>query len=83
MVEASILDDYRGVEQAARALAERSDLMAALDRPDADDAVRLWAQRTRRLGGDIVAEVYDSRASSSTAIGDRGSLSACRTQMSR
>ncbi len=71
-VEASIQDDYRGVEQAARTLAERSDLVAALDRPDADDAVRIWAQRTRRLGGDVVAEIYNARGQLVDRVGDPG-----------
>jgi PAS domain S-box-containing protein len=71
-VEAAILDDYRGVEQAARTLAERPDLVTALDRPDSDDAVRVWAQRTRRLGGDIVAEIYDVRGQLIDRVGDPG-----------
>ncbi|MGE5712918.1 MAG: HAMP domain-containing protein, partial [Betaproteobacteria bacterium] len=71
-VEASILDDYRGVERAARMLAERSDLVAALSRADADDSVRVWAQRTRHLGGDIVAEIYDARGQLIDRVGDPG-----------
>ena len=54
------------------ALAERSDLVAALNSADADDAVRMWAQRTRRLGGDIVAEIYDARGQLIDRVGDPG-----------
>ena len=71
-VEATILDDYRGVEQAARRLAERSDLVAALNGAEADDAVRMWAQRTRHLGGEIVAEIYDARGQLIDRVGDPG-----------
>jgi PAS domain S-box-containing protein len=58
LIEASVISDFRGVEQAARALAERSDLVAALVRSDAEEAVRSWAQRSRRAGGDAVVEIY-------------------------
>ena len=71
-VEASIVDDYRGVEQAARALAGRTDLIAALDRSDADDAVRMWAQRARQLASPFVGEIYNSRGELVDRIGDLG-----------
>ena len=58
LIEASISGDFRGAEQAARSLAERPDLVAALLRPDAEEAVRSWAQRSRRAGGDAVVEIF-------------------------
>ena len=70
MVEASIASDYRAVEQTARAIAERSDLMAAMTRVDAEEAVRQWAQRSRRLGGDSAIEIFGQRGDLIERIGD-------------
>ncbi|HUL67316.1 MAG TPA: PAS domain S-box protein, partial [Burkholderiaceae bacterium] len=60
LVRANIIGDYRALEQSTRMLAERPDLVAALQSPEGDDAVRSWAQRWRRLGGDVAVEIYGS-----------------------
>ncbi len=70
LIEASIVSDFRDAEQAARALAERPDLVAALVRPDADEAVRSWAQRSRRTGGDAVVEIYGSSGQMLERVGN-------------
>ena len=60
MVRAAILADYRNLELSTRMLAERPDLVAALHSPEGDDAVRSWAQRSRRFGGDAAVEIYNA-----------------------
>ena len=62
MVRAAILADYRNLELSTRMLAERPDLVAALQSPDGEDAVRSWAQRSRRLGGDAAVEILQRAA---------------------
>jgi PAS domain S-box-containing protein len=47
LVEASLVSDFRTLEQAARGMAERTDLIAAMSRSDADDAVRAWMRPLR------------------------------------
>jgi PAS domain S-box-containing protein len=70
MVEASIAGEYRVVEQTARAMAARSDLITAMTRIDAEEAVRQWAQRSRRLGGDSAIEIYSFQGEMVERIGD-------------
>ena len=60
MVRAAILADYRNLELSTRMLAERPDLVAVLQSPEGDDAVRSWAQRSRRFGGDAAVEIYNA-----------------------
>jgi len=70
MVETSIAADHRAAAQLARVLAERADLIVALRAADPDDAVRQWAQRAQRLGGDATIEVYSARAQLLERFGD-------------
>ncbi|MEP6608624.1 MAG: response regulator [Burkholderiaceae bacterium] len=62
LVESTILADYSAVERSARALAERSDLVAALSlKVDAARALRDWAQREGKGAGAGLIEVHDRR----------------------
>jgi len=70
MVETSIAADHRAAEQLARVLAERTDLVVALRAADPEEAVRQWAQRVHRLGGDAAIEIYSARAQLLDRFGD-------------
>jgi PAS domain S-box-containing protein len=69
LVNVTIGNDYRGIEQAVRTMAERPDLIAALQ-DGGDEAVRTWAQRSRRLGSDVAIEVYNARGQLVERVGD-------------
>ncbi|HSQ10536.1 MAG TPA: PAS domain S-box protein, partial [Burkholderiaceae bacterium] len=51
-------------------MAARSDLITAMTRIDAEEAVRQWAQRSRRLGGDSAIEIYSFQGELVERIGD-------------
>jgi PAS domain S-box-containing protein len=70
LVALGIAGDYRALEQSVRALAERPDLIAALDSEEGDDAVRAWAQRSRRLGGEAAYGIYDVQGALIERVGD-------------
>ncbi|HQR72461.1 MAG TPA: response regulator [Burkholderiaceae bacterium] len=59
LVNATISNDYRALEDATRRLAERPDLVAALQRVDVDEAVRAWAQRLHWSDDDAEYAIYD------------------------
>ena len=61
LVNATIASDYSALEDSARRMAERPELVAALQRADADEAVRAWAQRSRHSGEEVAFEVHDAR----------------------
>jgi PAS domain S-box-containing protein len=70
LVALAIAGDYRAIEQSVRALSERPDLIAALASEDGDDAVRAWAQRSRRVSGDAAYAVYNAQGVLVERIGD-------------
>ena len=69
LVKAAITNDYLGIEQNARTLAERPSLVVALSAAS-DDAVRRWAQQSRRLGGDAAVEIYNAAGHLIERVGD-------------
>jgi PAS domain S-box-containing protein len=73
LLEASLEGNFRAVEQTARALSERPDLTAVLLRADADDALRQWAQRSRRVSGSVAVEFYNAAGVLIERVGDPGS----------
>ena len=73
LVESTILADYAAVERGALAMAERSDLVAALSRKtDAARAVREWAQKEGRNAGVGLIEVHDARGTLIERTGEAG-----------
>jgi PAS domain S-box-containing protein len=70
LVSATIFNDQRAIEEAARRMAERTDLVTALLQSESDDAVRLWAQHSRRLGGDVAYELYGAKGQLIERFGD-------------
>jgi len=73
LVESTILSDYSAVERSARALAERSDLIAALSRKtDAARAVREWAQKEGKSARGGLIEVRDARGGLIERTGEAG-----------
>ncbi len=73
LVESTILADYATVERSARALAERSDLLAALgQKNDAARAVREWAQKEGRNAGVGLIEVHDAAGKLIERTGEGG-----------
>jgi len=73
LVESTILADYASVERGARALAERSDLAAALSQKgNAASAVHEWAQMEGRHARVGLIEVHDARARLIQRTGEGG-----------
>ncbi|MBA2547916.1 MAG: GAF domain-containing protein, partial [Burkholderiaceae bacterium] len=73
LVESTILSDYAAVERSARALSERSDLIAALSRrTDAARAVREWAQKEGKSARGGLIEVRDGRGGLIERTGEAG-----------
>ncbi len=73
LVESMILADYEAVEVSARALAERSDLVAALgQKSDATRGVREWAQKEGRSAGVGLIEVHDASGKLIERTGEGG-----------
>lgn len=73
LVESTIVADYAAVERGARALAERTDLVAALSQKvDAARAVREWAQKEGRNAGLGLIEVHDQRGKLIERTGESG-----------
>jgi len=70
LVNETIANRVRELDEAARRLADRPDLVAALQQAQPDDPVRVWARHQRRLDGDAVVEVYDSTGRLIERIGD-------------
>ncbi|HKO68115.1 MAG TPA: response regulator [Burkholderiaceae bacterium] len=75
LVESTILAEYAAVERNAHALAERSDLGAALlQKADSARAVREWAQKEGRNAGVGLIEVHDVRGALIERTGESGIL---------
>ncbi|HVG04970.1 MAG TPA: response regulator [Burkholderiaceae bacterium] len=75
LVESAIVADYAAVERSALALAERSDLVAALSQKnDAARAVRDWAQKEGRHAVVGQIEVHDARGTLIERTGEAGIL---------
>jgi PAS domain S-box-containing protein len=73
VVESTIVADYAAVERSARALAERSDLVAALSQKvDSARAVREWAQKEGKNAGVGLIEVHDMRGTLIERTGEGG-----------
>ena len=73
VVESTIVADYAAVERSARALAERSDLVAALSQKvDSARAVREWAQKEGKNAGVGLIEVHDLRGTLIERTGEGG-----------
>src|SRR4030095_14961529 len=75
LVESTIVVDYSAVERNAHALAERSDLGAALlQKADSARAVREWAQKEGKNAGVGMIEVHDARGTLIERTGEGGVL---------